>query len=157
MFRLEPDAAEMRASGERILDIIIRTFEQLPREAAYRFRNSRAFADFYEDLRREPRDWQQVISRLETEGPSAASIRTPRHSCRSAPMRSGMAATANPADLSPSSSAAPLGVRRHDSSRAVQIWDQTRTEEPLRRSVVLRGENGREYSTPFFSCTILLA
>ena len=49
MFRLEPDAAEMRASGERILDIIIRTFEQLPREAAYRFRNSRAFADFYED------------------------------------------------------------------------------------------------------------
>src|SRR5262249_11885136 len=29
MFRLEPDAAEMRASGERILDIIIRTFEQL--------------------------------------------------------------------------------------------------------------------------------
>ena len=38
-----------------------------------------------------------------------------------------------------------------------QIWDQTRTEEPLRRSVVLRGENGREYSTPFFSCTILLA
>ena len=55
MFRLEPDAAEMRASGERILDIIIRTFEQLPREAAYRFRNSRAFADFYEDLRREPR------------------------------------------------------------------------------------------------------
>jgi|RhiMethySRZTD1v2_1073278.scaffolds.fasta_scaffold206425_1 hypothetical protein len=121
MFRLEPDAAEMRASGERILDIIIRTFEQLPREAAYRFRNSRAFADFYEDLRREPRDWQQVISRLETEGPSAASIRTPRHSCRSAPMRSGMAATANPADLSPSSSAAPLGVRRHDSSRAVQV------------------------------------
>ena len=62
MFRLEPDAAEMRASGERILDIIIRTFEQLPREAAYRFRNSRAFADFYEDLPREPRDWQQVIS-----------------------------------------------------------------------------------------------
>jgi hypothetical protein len=87
MFRLEPDAAEMRASGERILDIIIRTFEQLPREAAYCFRNSRAFADFYEDLPREPRDWQQVISRLETEGPSAASIRTPRHSCQSAPMR----------------------------------------------------------------------
>jgi hypothetical protein len=56
MFRLEPDAAEMRASGERILDIIIRTFEQLPREAPYRFRNSRAFADFYEDLPREPRD-----------------------------------------------------------------------------------------------------
>ena len=55
MFRLEPDAAEMRASGERILDIIIRTFEQLPREAAYRFRNSRAFADFYEDLPRASR------------------------------------------------------------------------------------------------------
>ena len=70
MFRLEPDAAEMRASGERILDIIIRTFEQLPREAAYRFRNSRAFADFYEDLRREPRDWQQ--------GSAAWRLRVPR-------------------------------------------------------------------------------
>lgn len=66
-FSLEPSAAEMHASGERIAAMIVRAFEELPAQAAYRFRTSAQFAPFYEELPRQPQAWQHVIDRLEAE------------------------------------------------------------------------------------------
>ncbi|MBL8228256.1 MAG: aminotransferase class I/II-fold pyridoxal phosphate-dependent enzyme [Bryobacterales bacterium] len=65
--RLEPSAHDREQSARAMLDLILRAYESLPRQAALRIAGHAQFQEFYEDLPREPRAWPQVLSRLEHE------------------------------------------------------------------------------------------